>query len=163
LNLTIAENMALKLMSKHGISNWSFIWSDAKTSFGHCNYNKCQIALSKVLTALVDEAHVIDTILHEIAHALTPGQHHNNIWLDKFRSLGGRGTRTSDIKIEDKDLPPKWVMVYKGEIIKRYFRKPNKNTFKDLPYIELIGKPESLGKLQLVEFKRYEITNDCTN
>lgn len=34
------------------------------------------------------EVHVIETILHEIAHALTPGNGHNHVWKEQARELG---------------------------------------------------------------------------
>jgi len=50
---------------------WTLHWSEAKSEFGRCVSGKQQIWLSKVLVALNDEAEMMDTVRHEIAHALT--------------------------------------------------------------------------------------------
>jgi hypothetical protein len=46
-------------------------------------------------------AEVIDTIKHEVAHALTPGQAHNGIWEAKAREIGCKNT----IACSHLDLP----------------------------------------------------------
>ena len=46
-----------------------------------------------------DEATIRDTILHEIAHALTPGQHHNDVWRRKATAIGCTGQRCAKIAI----------------------------------------------------------------
>ena len=44
-------------------------------------------------TLLNDEKEVTNTILHEIAHALTPGHHHDRVWKAKAREIGCTGDR----------------------------------------------------------------------
>lgn len=151
-----AEQLMYEKMELHGLGDWGFQWNNAKTIYGQCNDTKRTLYLSRILTAIVDELHVLDTILHEIAHALVGCEHgHDAIWKAKATEIGCDGNRTCKKAISDNELPPKWVMTYNGEVVNRYFRKPNKNTFNKLPYLELIGRPETLGKLKLVEYKDY--------
>ena len=156
MNLKMAERLALRLMTKHGVSNWHFKWSKAKTSFGHCNYHTREIALSSVLTNIADDAHVRETILHEIAHAWTPGEHHSNVWADKCREIGGNGRRLATLEITDEQRPPKWVMVYGTYIVNRYYRKPNKSTFDRLADTWVKNrKEETYGKCKLIIWSDY--------
>ncbi len=87
-------------MDKHGllVKGWVFEFDNAKRRFGVCNYTDRVIGLSKALTELNDEEKVIDTILHEIAHALTPGQHHNHVWRAKAIEIGCNGNRCYNSK-----------------------------------------------------------------
>lgn len=78
-----ARKKALALMSKWGLTdirkNWTFKFNNSKSAFGQCQFKRNRftgeihskkICLSSYfLPALSDES-VIDTILHEIAHAL---------------------------------------------------------------------------------------------
>ena len=130
MNLEKAEYLALNKMAEHGLREWDFKWSNAKTIYGQCDYTKRTIILSKILTSIVSEAHVLDTILHEIAHALVgPGNNHNHIWKAKAKELGCTPNTGSDTVIPDAKLPPKWVMLFEGEIVHRWMRKKNKKTF----------------------------------
>lgn len=86
MNTTEAQRMALREMGEWGLieKGWTFRFDNAKTRAGLCSYSKKVISLSKPLTAIWDESDVLDTILHEIAHALTgylPNEgHHGPSW-----------------------------------------------------------------------------------
>jgi predicted SprT family Zn-dependent metalloprotease len=51
------------------------------------------MTLSRMLTLLNDEAEVVDTILHEIAHALTPGDGHGPAWKAACLRIGAKPVR----------------------------------------------------------------------
>ncbi len=103
MNLDQAEKIAVSLMEKHQLTNWSFAFDRAKVRFGCCHYTKKTITLSRYLTELNTEAHVRDTILHEIAHALVGKKHnHDRIWKAKALEIGCKPRRcydVSDIKL----------------------------------------------------------------
>lgn len=92
LDIKRAEIIARDLIGYH-LKDYSFSFCEAKTFFGFCNNTKRIITLSRPLTELNLEADVIDTIIHEIAHGLTPGQKHNKIWREMARALGDDGAR----------------------------------------------------------------------
>ena len=96
-------NNALRL---HGLldQGWSFTFDNARRRFGTCNYRTQTISLSRPLTVRNDAAQVRDTILHEIAHALTPGAHHGAAWKLKAKEVGARPERGYDS--ETVVLPP---------------------------------------------------------
>ena len=87
-----AEDLARSLMDQHGLENWLFGFSCAVVRIAECRYPyravPGRIRLSLLYVRLNDEAKVRDSILHEIAHALTPGDQHGLAWQKKCRELG---------------------------------------------------------------------------
>ena len=88
--------IARKLMNQHGLGGWIFAWDNCKTSFGMCRYSKRTITLSSTLLNFTPRHEVIDTILHEIAHALTPGAKHGYVWQQKARQIGASPNRCKE-------------------------------------------------------------------
>ncbi len=95
MNLASAAQLATQLMEEHGLlsQKWHFCFDRAKYRFGCCKYTSKEITLSRALTELNDEHLVRDTILHEIAHALTPGAGHGPVWRAKAKEIGCTGDR----------------------------------------------------------------------
>ena len=87
-----AERMARGLMDQHGLAGWSFAFDRARRRFGACWYKRRRITLSRPLTELNAEAEVRDTLLHEIAHALSPGGH-TPAWRATCVRIGARPVR----------------------------------------------------------------------
>jgi len=70
------SNKANELMALYGFiqKGWVFRFDNAKVRFGRCNHTRKLITLSKPLAMANAVSHtdkIIDTILHEIAHAIT--------------------------------------------------------------------------------------------
>ncbi len=93
MNLSNAKELAESLLIVHKLFDWHFKFDGAKRRYGQCLYRTKTITLSRHLTLLNTEKHVKETIIHEIAHALTPYQHHNRIWQLKAIELGIRPNR----------------------------------------------------------------------
>jgi predicted SprT family Zn-dependent metalloprotease len=95
MELTTAKNLAIELMTKHGLiaKGWGFEFDNAKRRFGYCSYRGKMIGLSKHIVSLNDESHVKNTILHEIAHALCIGHGHDWVWRQKAIEIGCNGDR----------------------------------------------------------------------
>jgi predicted SprT family Zn-dependent metalloprotease len=103
MQLTDAKNLALNLMKQHDLLDmgWTFEFDNARRRFGVCRYRTKRIGLSMHLVSLNDEARVKNTILHEIAHALTPGHGHDYVWRRKAIEIGCDGNRCySSNKVE---------------------------------------------------------------
>jgi predicted SprT family Zn-dependent metalloprotease len=97
MDLNKAEDLCRGLMNKHGLSHWQFQYDNSVRRFGVCKYNIYNqsgvIGLSRKLVAVNDEEQVRDTILHEIAHALTRGHGHDAVWKAKCVEIGAKPER----------------------------------------------------------------------
>lgn len=94
--MTINQAIILtkKFISNHTeLKGWTATLNYRKRAFGVCNYGKRQIELSAHLIPVMTENAIKDTIIHEIAHALTRGHKHDNVWRSKCIELGGNGER----------------------------------------------------------------------
>lgn len=118
-----AANIAIDLMEKHGLyeRGWQFEYRNYKSAFGMCHHGSRVISLSRPGTALREEHHVRNTILHEIAHALVgPNFGHDSVWRTKALSIGCNGERCSS----DVRIPGIWQGTCKnGHTVSRH-RKP---------------------------------------
>ena len=97
-----------RLLREHGLDDWTIVADRAKTRAGVCRFGRRQIGLSAPITALHTEEEVLDTILHEIAHALVGPQHgHDAVWRAKARQIGCSGERC--VSSEAPRVPGDWI------------------------------------------------------
>lgn len=89
--------LAEKYLSRHGLDaqDWTvkFIDRDGEGDIGFAAYSWARgrvIVLTREYLLNTDERNVEETIIHEIAHALTSGAHDEE-WKAKFEELGGTG------------------------------------------------------------------------
>jgi hypothetical protein len=77
-------------LNEHGLQNWSIrLNQDAHSRFlGLCSHKDKCIILSAHHIDIHPSPDVVNTILHEIAHALTPGHAHDGVWSAKARQIG---------------------------------------------------------------------------
>ena len=111
MNLYAARDLAQQLMRQHGLHDWHFRFDHARRRFGscRCGAGTKMITLSRPLTFLNDEPQVRDTILHEIAHALTPGDGHGPRWKRKCVEIGANPQRTyGDDEVVSPPRKPAW-------------------------------------------------------
>ena len=89
------EQLAREKMDFHGLTDWTFDFDRAKGRCGQCSYSPKLITLSYHFVRLNDQPIILDTILHEIAHALVGPQidAHGWIWRQKCILIGGDGNR----------------------------------------------------------------------
>ncbi len=108
MEVTRALSTGRRLLREHGLDDWTIVADRAKTRAGVCRFTKRQIGLSAPLTTLHSEDEVLDTILHEIAHALVGPQHgHDAVWRAKAREIGCSGERC--VSSDSPRVPGDWV------------------------------------------------------
>jgi predicted SprT family Zn-dependent metalloprotease len=95
-----AEALALRLMKRHGLSQWGFGLNRSKRNLGLCRYAERRIELSAHFVAQHDEPEIRDVILHEIAHALAGHDAgHGSLWRAICRAIGARPERCGSAKM----------------------------------------------------------------
>ena len=89
-----AARLARRLLAEHGLTGWTFAFNRRKRSLGLCRYGERRIELSVHLVDLNSDEEVLDTLLHEIAHALCgPKAGHGAGWRARCLELGARPER----------------------------------------------------------------------
>jgi hypothetical protein len=105
------ENLAYELLDKYNLDDWEFKWSNASRRFGSCNRNNKTIYLSR-LHGLYDDIYLVkDTLLHEIAHGLTPKNHssHGVEWKEIAQKIG-----CNPVSYKKSNIPEKYSCKYIG-------------------------------------------------
>jgi len=94
MTINQALSKARQIMKNHSeLRYWTVTYNKRKSAFGVCNHSYRQIELSAYLVPVMTDDAIVNTIIHEIAHALTPGHHHDPVWRAKCIELGGDGKR----------------------------------------------------------------------
>jgi predicted SprT family Zn-dependent metalloprotease len=96
------EKITNEMLVKHNLTDWKFVLNNKMTNatFGMCKYAPKEIHLNKKASLILKEDEVINTIIHEIAHALTKGHDHDEVWKAKCRELGCRDYKYANIEKE---------------------------------------------------------------
>lgn len=82
---------AREIMDIHGLQSWRLVMDNAKRRLGCCKYNRKIITLSQRHIETSQEVDIIDTVLHEVAHALVgPNNGHNSAWRAMCVKIGAK-------------------------------------------------------------------------
>jgi len=132
--MTRLLHQARKIMDNHGLNSWKLIMDNAKSRLGCCKHNKKIISISAKHLEIGKESEVVDTILHEVAHALVgPNHGHDQIWKSMCLKIGAKPKRCKSVSNTfHKDAP----FVAKCNICKKKwqrYRKPPANNFYKCP------------------------------
>lgn len=127
MNLEEARVMALGVMATNLSDEWTLKWDNAVQRLGACDYRNKTIQLSRPMTQAGTTEQVMDTVRHEVAHALAgPGAGHGRAWKVIAIRLGARPyAATTDAPNLRAEAAP-WVgHCPKGHTVKqRFWRKP---------------------------------------
>jgi len=95
MDLITAKSLCVTLMTEHGLirQGWEHAFSDTKVRVAECSYRERTIYVSRLMVLHADATMVEQTMLHEIAHALTRGHKHDAVWKSTAKSLGYSGAR----------------------------------------------------------------------
>jgi predicted SprT family Zn-dependent metalloprotease len=96
MNAEQTADLARKLLDTHGLHFWQFEFNRQKRSLGLCYFPSPsypgRISLSKHFIELNSHEKIRETLLHEIAHALSWERHrykgHGKIWKEIARQIG---------------------------------------------------------------------------
>lgn len=80
--------LAREELDYYGLPHWVFRFNSSLVNSGLCDYNKCTIYLSRKYMEHMSDEEICNTILHEIAHALTPWDKHGRKWKLACEYLG---------------------------------------------------------------------------
>lgn len=124
MDIKKAHMMATDLI-RYYCPDYRFVFTSAKRTFGRCNYVTRTIGLSKGLATLNNEDQVLDTLLHEVAHAIAGAEaRHGEQWKQTARSLGCAAKALYDSKVVVA-VPRPFIGVCPGcqKQVTRYRRK----------------------------------------
>jgi predicted SprT family Zn-dependent metalloprotease len=86
-------------------AGWQFAFDLAPARGGSCRYSDQQITLSVTYCLKASKEEIVDTILHEIAHAIVGPKHgHDATWKAAARQIGCTAERCHRIQ----HTPPRW-------------------------------------------------------
>lgn len=97
---------------QHNLVGWEFkvVSSTKKRNIGYCNYRRKLIAIQAHFFFAMTAAQIEETILHELAHALTPGEGHSLVWRAKAIELGDTNARARTNIRADAGFRSDWMI-----------------------------------------------------
>jgi predicted SprT family Zn-dependent metalloprotease len=125
VRLSDAARLARELMDRHGLTDWSLVFDNARARAGVCRSTQKVIGLSRPLTQLHADDEVRDTILHEIAHALVGPEHaHDEVWRAEARRIGCTAERC--VTSVNGKLQGDWVGTCPAGHVSVRYRRPQR-------------------------------------
>lgn len=88
----MTQQQILQKMQEHGLVEWRYVRNNRLSqTAGRCKRYSRVIELAGWFLDNNTEDEIMETLLHEIAHALTPGHGHDRVWKLKCIEIGGKG------------------------------------------------------------------------
>jgi predicted SprT family Zn-dependent metalloprotease len=124
MDLKELEAIVSREMAKHGLQGWSFGLANTKRRLGVCKVQSKRIEIAEFYALNNPPESVLDTLLHEIAHALAgPRAGHGPKWKSIASQLGAT-PRACDNSAETAVKPGDWQATCSAckRVIHRYKR-----------------------------------------
>lgn len=108
--LTEVATLGKQLIREHEVKSglktgWQFAFDLAPARGGSCRYGEKQITLSVTYCLKASKEEIVDTILHEIAHAIVGSKHgHDAPWKTVARQIGCTAERCHSVQ----HTSPRW-------------------------------------------------------
>jgi predicted SprT family Zn-dependent metalloprotease len=122
---SFAEKFIKEKFKEHGLDKmgWKYAFTTtSKRNAGCCKHDLKRLDITVAYVEKATLADIKDTILHEIAHALTPGHKHDDVWREKAISIGSSGNRTHNVRFSEA----KYIQTCPNECFNRpMYRKSN--------------------------------------
>jgi hypothetical protein len=132
MDLKELEALASREMTKHGLHGWAFGLSDTKRQLGVCKYRKKRIEIAEYSVLNSPQESDLDTLLHEIAHAIAgPAARHGPAWKAVAIRLGAT-PRACDNSEEAVVKPGDWQATCSAckKVFHRYKRPRSLNGYR---------------------------------
>ena len=151
-----AIKLARKLMDKHGLECWGLELNRSINTLGICNATRKTIKLSVHHIKHSSEEDIVDTMLHEIAHAFAnmmwaENCGHDHRWKMVAKIIGSRPERCSKQALP---IPHKWEIWdhSRNKQVATYHKRPK--GYRNMPNWVIVGwEKETKGKLELRRLK----------
>lgn len=106
-DLAVVRQLAASLLVRHGLQEWCFDFDHATRRAGCCDYRRRRITLALQFARQADDQQLLETLLHEIAHALVGPKHHHDVhWRAKALEIGASGERCHQLRFH----PPRYLV-----------------------------------------------------
>jgi predicted SprT family Zn-dependent metalloprotease len=97
MDLQELADIAGRELSKHGLHGWTFVLGSTKRRLGACKYRTKRIEIAEYHARNNPAETVLDTLLHEIAHAIAgSAARHGPVWKAIAARLGARPVACDD-------------------------------------------------------------------
>ena len=127
MDLKELEAIADQEMAKHGLRGWTFHLARTKRRLGVCKYRSKRLEIAEYYAANSPRESVLDTLLHEIAHAIAgPAARHGPEWKAVALRLGAT-PRACDSSPDVATQPGDWQATCPAcnKTVHRYKRPPS--------------------------------------
>ena len=105
--LAAVTDQAQELLRQHGLPDWRFRFDHGSRRAGCCRFDRREISLARQFALVAPAEEILDTLLHEIAHALVGKKHnHDAVWRAKAMAIGGTGRRCHSLRF----APPRYIV-----------------------------------------------------
>jgi hypothetical protein len=89
MKITDADRYARRVLDQLGLRDWSVAWMNDVLHAARCTPPLRLIEFSRPLVLANNKDVMRELVIHEAAHAWTPGCEHNEIWQTVVQAMGG--------------------------------------------------------------------------